>query len=251
MRERLGTATGRGLLAARTGEIIVLVAAIWFLVGGLKPWILVLGVLVAGAPGLLSTRRIWVGRFEFGPEHEKSARRGVYAFAAASILLVLALLSFQTFPSTSLGLDLSGDNETVDETRLHRFKDLVPPLVMLGAAISTELVSGSLVLWNLVGADWKKWVYVYMGFAGGGVAVISVGLGALREFEGETGRYVDSSSAANFYYDRFLDEVLVVVAALLVVTRVVALALLGRAVRKVAEAEKDEPQPANAPASSP
>jgi len=240
MREGLGTATGRGLVAARTGDTIVLVATILFLLSGLRPWVLVVGVLAAGLPGLVSARRLWVGRFEFGPEHETAVRRAMYVFAVACVLLVLALLSFQTFPSSSLGLDLPGDNATGEESRIHRFKDLLPPVFMLGAAMLLEVLSSSLVLWNLVGHDWRRWVAGWAGAgATGGIVVVWQGWTMVQAFESQTGRYVDSLPAATYYYDRFLGILLGSVAVMLLVTRVGALLLLRRTLAKVREAEQD------------
>ncbi|HLE47772.1 MAG TPA: hypothetical protein VI818_05690 [Candidatus Thermoplasmatota archaeon] len=252
MRERLGTATGRGLLAARTGESIILAAALLFLATGLYPRVLVFGAVIAGVPGLLSARRIWVGRFEFGPEHETGARRGIYLFAAASILLVLSLLSFQTFPSPSLGIDFT--NETIPEDgSVHRFKDLLPPLFMLGAAMAAEVASGAFIVWNLVG---KRWQRAVAGYGGAGVAacllVVLTGSQLVRRFEDETGAFADSTPAAMFYYGRFLDQVLFIAALWIVATRAAAMVFLQRAIAKVMEAEKDgAPSPVSEPASSP
>lgn len=254
MRDRLGTATGRGLLAARLGDRIALVSALAYLLFGRLEWILVVGLFVAGAPALVSARRLWVGRFEFGPDHARAARRGAYAFAGASLLFVLALLSFQTFPSASLGLDLTDGNETGDPSRIHRFRDLVPPLLMVSAAIVIEGASGALLLWNLVGVTWKKWVSGNAGLGGAtGVLVAWVGWPAIDRFEAQTGAFVDSQPAADFYYNGFLDIVVGMAAVGFALTRVVVLILLERAIRKVAEAERDAETaaPTTGPAPSP
>jgi hypothetical protein len=241
---KLRSSTGRGLTKAYAGEILAIVACAWYLLSqDVKP--LLVGFLIAGLVGFASIVRMWRGQDEFGPTHRRLARRGTYLYFTASLFFFLALLSFGTFTSPTTGLDLPGVNETQSPTTPHRFRDLLPPVFLLGVAVITEALSGAFLLWHLVGERLRPAVVGYASTAAIVATTVFVrGWSKVQEFRDQGGESVDNSAYVDLAFDEFLRAVLPVFAIGFILTRLIAFWLLRRAAAKVAQAEADQPQEA-------
>lgn len=238
---------------ATAGEIVLAVACVFYLGFSPQPRIALLGGLAAGVLGLVSIHRLWRGRHEFGPEHEKLARRGTYLFLTAGFLFLLALLSLDTFTAATTGLDPLDGNATASPTETHRFRDLQPSLFMASLAFGLEVASGAVLLWGLVGTEWRKFVAGYGALGvGAAIGLLIVGLRTISELQAEAGPRAGSVEEARLYFDRYLTPVLGLLMALFLGTRLYALVLLQRAQHKVADAEREyDASQATAPAPSP
>lgn len=253
MKRRLTSLTGRGLVWATAGEIVLAVVCVLYLGLSPQPRIAFVGALAAGLLGLVSIHRMWRGRHEFGPEHERLARRGAYLFLTAGLLYLLAFLSLETFTAPTTGFDPFAENTTSSPTETHRFKDLQPSLVMASVALVLEVSSGAVLLWELVGTGWRRYVagYGVVG-AAAGIALLVFGLRTIAELQAEAGPRAGSANEARLYFDRYLREVLGLLMTLFLGTRLYALVLLQRAQHKVADAERQfEAAQTSGPAASP
>lgn len=235
-RHEFVTATGRGLVWAQRGEVLLGVVAVLYLVTR-NPAIAVGGFFLAGIPGIVSARRMWVGKEEFGPVHEKAARRGTYLFVIAALLFLLAYASSGTFTSATQTFD-PAQNETVSNDSAHRFQDLLPSLVLVCLALILETASGAHFLWELVGSGWRRFAasYALLGAACAAIA-FSRGLAWVNEKRDLLGDRVDSVPAARYYFEDWVETVLPLLMASFLLTRGAAVVLLRRAMAKVAEAE--------------
>lgn len=241
MTRKLRSQTGRGLSTAFTGELITLVACIFYLATQ-SARLLVFGFIIAGLWGFVSATRMWRGQDEFGPDHRRLARRGFYLFLVTSLFFFLSFLSFGTFTSSSTGPGFPGDDQATSPTTPHRFRDLVPPVFLLGIAITTETLSGAYFLWHLVGEKLRP---ALIGYATAGAAVaITVfvrGVVKVREFQEQGGEAVDNPDFVHPLFDEYLAAVLVLFALGFILTRLIAAWLVRTAKEKVAEAEQEEP----------
>lgn len=246
------TSTGRGLVWAERGEWLLGAVAVLYLLTQ-NTALAVGGFFLSGVPGLISVRRMWVGREEFGPVHEKAARRGTYLFAIAALLFLLAYASSGTFASATQRFD-PAQNETLSTETAHRFKDLIPSLALVSIALVLETASGAHFLWELVGTGWRRYAAAYAGLgAAAAIAVFSIGFDWVRTQQDLIGERVDSAATADYYFRYWIETVLPALMLAFLVTRVAAIVLLRRAQAKVLEAEASPPEPGttSAPAPSP
>jgi hypothetical protein len=231
MHDRPVTWTGRGLRLAYVGDIVLAVtAAIYFLSYSGK--LAGFGFVVAGAVGLLSIQRMWIGRNEFGPDHSRNVKRGLALFFVGGFLFIYAFLA-----------GLTNVPATLD------FRNMYPPVLALGLAIAAETASGALLLFGLVGSARKPFAigYAVLG-AVAGITVLVLGMRLVSEYEGAQ---IYNAEIAQARLDMFLGSFLPIAMAMFLLTRLWVLFLLRASRREVQEAEHEgmaatDSSPANA-----
>lgn len=234
MANRPLTWTGRGLRLAYAGEFVLGAAAVLYLLSR-SGRLAALGFLLAAAFGVLSIRKMWGGRREFGPQHQRNANRGFVLFWLAALLFSYALIGALT---------------TLPETLVVR--DLQPPILAAGLGLALETASGALLLWHLCGARRRAWVAGYAALGALlGILLAVYGILSVNELREAAGERLSSPGEARIRLTVFLDEVLPVVMVAFLATRAAAAYLVQLARREVAVAEADaeaaeatEPSPA-------
>lgn len=216
------TWTGRGLRFAYIGEVILAGTALWYLLSG-SGRVAFVGFVAAAVFGILSIRKMWGGRREFGPDHQRRTNRAFALFWVAAALFTYALI---------------GGLSTVPDTR--QLKDLAPPIIAAGLALIAETSSAALLLWELAGSKRRRFVagYAVLG-AVLGLVILFVGLISLDKFVFQQQDRIVTREDATLRLNQYLDIFLPVVMGAFLMSRGYVMTLIRKAREEVSIAEQD------------